>query len=94
MCTGAQMPVVVMSCYLTEVLTRFVLLCDSQGAGSAEHHKVKQRVSTQSVSTMDTGTCRLAAGIQSTNHLVLSIGMSDHLMGKKIKGVSLCLFST
>lgn len=63
----------------TEVLTRFVLLSDGEGAGSAEHHQVQQRVSPQSVGTVDTGTRRLTAGIQSRNHLVNSVGMSDHL---------------
>lgn len=66
----------------TEVLTRFVLLCDGEGAGSAKHHQVQQRVSAQPVSAVDTGTCRLTTGIQSRNHLVSSIGVSDDLMGK------------
>lgn len=79
---------------LINTLTRFVLLCDGEGTSSAEHYQVQQRVSTQPVSTVDTGTCCLTTGIQATNNLVLSISMSDHLMGeKKKKHKKVCLFA-
>lgn len=66
----------------TDVLTRFVFLCDGESAGSAKHYQIQKGVSTQSVSAMDAGTRRLPAGIQSGNHLISSIGMSDDLMGE------------
>lgn len=71
-------------------LTRFVFFGDGESAGSAKYHQIKQGVGTQSVSTVDTGTGSLTTGIQSPNHLVLSTGMSDHLMGNEITGMSLC----
>lgn len=65
------------------VLTRFVLLGNGESAGSTEHYQVQKGVSAQSVRTMDAGTRRLATGIQTRNHLIGSIGMSDDLMGEE-----------
>lgn len=65
------------------VLTRFVLLCNGESAGSTEHYQVQKGVGTQSVRTVDAGTRRLATGIQTRNHLIGSIGMSDDLMGEE-----------
>lgn len=66
-----------------EVLTGFVLLRNGESAGSTEHYQVQKGVGTQSVSTVDAGTSRLAAGIQTRNQLISSIGMSDDLMGEE-----------
>lgn len=60
-----------------------MLFGDGEGTGSAEHHQVKQRVSAQPVSAVDTGASRLAAGIQPRNYLVLSLCMGYHLLGEK-----------
>lgn len=65
------------------VLTRFVLLGNGESAGSAEHYQVQKGVSTQSVRTVDASTCRLATGVQTRNHLIGSIGISDDLMGEE-----------
>lgn len=64
-----------------------MLFGDCEGAGSAKHYQVQQRVSAQSISTVDTGAGCLTAGIQSRNHLVGSIGMSDDLMGEILNSV-------
>lgn len=66
-----------------DVLTRFVLLSNGESAGSTEHYQVQKGVGTQSVSTVDAGTCRLATGIQTRNQLIGSIGMSDNLTGEE-----------
>lgn len=68
---------------LKEVFTRFVQISNSEGAGSPEHHQVQQGVSTQPVSTMNAGTSCLTAGIQAGYHLVLPIGMINHLVSRK-----------
>lgn len=65
------------------VLTRFVLLGNGESTGSTEHDQVQEGVSTQSVSTVDAGTSRLATGIQTRNHLIAPIGMSDDLVGEE-----------
>lgn len=66
------------------MLTRFVFLCNGEGAGSTKHYQVQKGVSTQSVSAVDAGTGRLTTGIQSRNYLIGSISMSDDLMGEDL----------
>lgn len=65
------------------VLTGFVLLGNGESAGSAEHYQVQEGVGAQSVRTVDAGARRLTTGVQTRNHLIGSVGVSDDLMGEE-----------
>ena len=58
---------------LTLGLARLLVLFSSLGASTTENDQVEERVSTESVGTMDRSTCSLTAGEQTFNDLVITL---------------------